>query len=1382
MRQVLMILTAEGCREHILSEKAASFAFYTAGEKMQAEEISLYQKEGVWNFCANAKGFLKPTSGAADTSFRMGEQKIWEYTDKSGKPMIFLTFGKKLSETGFQYYTVGEKKEITIGKSRENTISYDCMGLVSNQHAVAQWREGTWEIIDKSKNGIFLDRKRLHMQTNLVYGDCIEIFGLKIVFLGRIIGIENRENVHVQLEEHLWLEQEEREKEDRMLWGGVEMVKPLETQLPEKEIRQDLQKMTVYLTGNRKKDRERRDDPTLFFAVGPIRVVYDGKRKKKQKLCEQQEFTRWKLEQTEKIVAAYERERKNWLEQDWNILEELDSAHWKEAIWQQSHRDTLWVTWGMGRRRSEIVYSMEQVTDGREKEELEKLVALYQWQEQVPVGIDLLGCRQLEIIGEMAWQALQGILIQIVATISYKKLRIVCLATRDNPVARAIRWLPHVWSNAQEYRYYAAEKEKVSHLFSKLEKEKDDRHTLVLVEERAWLSEIEWQHGGEKDGYTFWFLVDKQKKCSKICGQRLMVWRDAATFFRNETLEQEFVPYYMEEKQWKEWVRRINSLRIGKSQRTPAGEMGLFQLYTKEKREKGAVLHRWKNNRTREEICAYLGLDEKENPVFLNIQEKQHGPHGLIAGTTGAGKSILLQTFVLSLAMEYSPEQLEFVLIDYKGGDMAAPLSAIPHVVGTLTNLQPQLLKRGLSAIQSEIERRQQLLADKQFSHIDCYNQQMVRTGGKAVPHLCVVVDEFAELTTDVPYFLEGLLKVSRVGRSLGIHLILATQKPAGTVTQHIWANSRFHLCLMVRSEEDSLEMLHQPDAAKINNPGEAFLQVGAENALTKIQVAHAGAVLEVENSVTRILEDGTKVEGEKGKTNTRTQREELVCLLLECVGEMGMERTHKLWMPLLSSRISRTRRQEGRENCIWLGWCDIPKKQKQIPLSIEETQFGNMTVLGEVGRGKSTCLKTIVWELCHNMFERKQWIFICDFDGEFGKKKEMLPWTGAIVRSAAEFEKFLFFLMGEYERRRENPKNQYPMLWVLIDQMEAMRKQTRDWYMEELSMLVREGKKYGIYFVFLAQSYGMHGIPSAWKTNVTHQLVFLQGIEERRNCYPQMELPECTGHCPGRGITKIEEAVVEFQGLYVEPEEYESWFHTSPKEERETPFVLLPEILDYDTFVKMEQKCKTKDMVSVACGELDGSVCQVPIQGMEHFLIVGKSARDYKTPLCVFLAQLVRKNVSCLLFGKGQSASVQFAEKQGIAVITENNWEKDNICTETYSWVFVEDFFYWLEKSGDWMYENMHKNQETTWVAVCQAGEFRVLRKYSAFRYMTERQQGIYVGSGIREQSFFDTGILPKSWEDYMEQQGIGLLFLRKKMQLVHFPNIGICETKFTL
>lgn len=1378
MRQVLMIVTKEGCREMMFPKTASSFSFYIANENTQEEKISLYQKEGRWSFRANVKGFLKLIWGNTGESFCVGEQKMWEYIDKTGKRIVFLTFGKKQEETRFQYYIAGETEEITIGKNKENTISYDCMGLMSSLHAVVKWTGGDWKIYDKSKNGIFLEGKRIYKQKKLTYGDCIEVFGLKIVFFGRILGIEKREPLYVRMEKHYWWEPDVSQKEVHSLGDGVEVLSLIDKELSDGGYKKETKITTISLEGNGETQRERRGQPTLFFAIGPIKMLYDGKGRKTKKAYEEQEFARWKAEQKAKIMTAYEEEEKRWRKENGSILEWLDSDNWREEVWQQANADTLWLTLGIGKRKSELVYSMEQVTCKREKEELKKWVKFHEWHEQVPVGVDFFQCKQLEIVGETAWKMLQGMLIQIAIAIPYTKLRIVCLAKTENTVARDIRWLPHVWAKDQEYRYYATNKEQVPSLFSKLEKE-EMCHTLVLVEERTWLDEIEWQYTYGEKGYSFWFLVDKQKNNSGLCGQRLIIEKEGVTFFREGRKEQEFAPQYLNEKKWKSWLQKINRLRVGKRQQIFSGEIGLFQIYTREKREKRAILKRWSCNQTSEGICAYLGVDEKETPVILNIQEKQQGPHGLIAGTTGAGKSILLQTFVLSLAMEYSPKQLQFVLIDYKGGDMATPLRELPHVVGTLTNLRPQLLRRGLSAIQSEIERRQQLLAEKQLSHIDCYNEQMESGNEKAVPHLCVVVDEFAELTTAAPYFLEGLLKVSRVGRSLGIHLILATQKPEGTITPHIWTNSRFRLCLMVQSEKDSLEMLRRKDAATITVPGEAFLQVGTENVGKKIRVAHAGALVEKESCVTCLLEDGTKVEKAKEETNIHTQREELVGLLVGCAKDSGIEKQN-LWMPLLSDRIAHTQSQNWKNNGMYLGWCDIPKKQKQMPLLIEERQLGNMAVLGEVGRGKTTCLKTIIWELTHNFLERKQWIFLCDFDGEFGKE-EKVPWTGAIVRNETEFEKVLYFLVGEYEKRRKNWNPKTPMLWVCIDSMETMRKQTRDGHMEELSMLIREGKKYGIAFVVLAQSYGLRGIPSTWKKNMVHQLVFSKDCEERRNCYPQKELPESTSSCPGRGITKIGHMIVEFQGVYVEEETYHHWLLNIPKEEKEMPFVLLPEILDYSMFRKMEKACQMQDYFSIGCRELDGSVFPLPLQGLEHFLLVGKKEEDLETPLCTFLLELKRKKVPCLLIGKSPSKTVKFAEKHRIPVIWEMEWEEEKLPIETNGWVFVEDFLSWVKNNGDWMFEMMQKKKEITWVAVCKAEEFRLLRKYPAFRYMAEGQQGIYIGSGIREQSFFDTGILPRTWENYMSQQEIGLAFFYKKMQLVHFPNISNGEAELT-
>lgn len=206
------------------------------------------------------------------------------------------------------------------------------------------------------------------------------------------------------------------------------------------------------------------------------------------------------------------------------------------------------------------------------------------------------------------------------------------------------------------------------------------------------------------------------------------------------------------------------------------------------------------------------------------MHEKSYGPHGLVAGTTGSGKSELLQSLLLGLAVNYHPHEIAFVLIDYKGGGMANAFTGLPHLVGTITNLGGNQINRALASIKSELMRRQRLFSEAGVTSIDSY---IVLYRNKEVrlplPHLIIVVDEFAELKSDQPEFMKELVSAARVGRSLGIHLILATQKPSGVVDDQIWSNSRFKLCLKVQTPSDSNEMLKRPEAAEIKEKGAAI-------------------------------------------------------------------------------------------------------------------------------------------------------------------------------------------------------------------------------------------------------------------------------------------------------------------------------------------------------------------------------------------------------------------------------------------------------------------------------------------------------------------------------------------------------------------------------
>jgi len=211
------------------------------------------------------------------------------------------------------------------------------------------------------------------------------------------------------------------------------------------------------------------------------------------------------------------------------------------------------------------------------------------------------------------------------------------------------------------------------------------------------------------------------------------------------------------------------------------------------------------------------------------------GPHGLIAGTTGAGKSELLQTLICSLAVANRPDQLAFVLIDYKGGAAFKECARLPHTVGMVSDLDGHLTRRALDSLGAEIRRRERLLLAAGAKDIEDYT-------GHPLPRLVLIIDEFAALVAELPDFVTGLVDIARRGRSLGIHLILATQRPAGVVTADIQANTSLRIALRVTEPAESTDVIDLPDAAHISKstPGRCYVKSGA-GAATAVQTARVG-------------------------------------------------------------------------------------------------------------------------------------------------------------------------------------------------------------------------------------------------------------------------------------------------------------------------------------------------------------------------------------------------------------------------------------------------------------------------------------------------------------------------------------------------------------
>ena len=393
------------------------------------------------------------------------------------------------------------------------------------------------------------------------------------------------------------------------------------------------------------------------------------------------------------------------------------------------------------------------------------------------------------------------------------------------------------------------------------------------------------------------------------------------------------------------------------------------------------VASRWQNHKPYKSLAVPLGVRGKDDIVSLNLHEKAHGPHGLVAGTTGSGKSEIIQSYILSLATNFHPYDVGFLLIDYKGGGMANLFKDLPHLLGAITNLDGAQSMRALASIKAELRKRQQIFGKYEINHIHqyqkLYEEHIVK---EPMPELFIISDEFAELKAEQPEFMKELVSTARIGRSLGIHLILATQKPSGVVDDQIWSNSKFKLALKVQNESDSNEVLKTKDAADITQPGRAYLQVGNNEVYELFQSAWSGAMYkgnqteeDVEDFTIYTINDLGQFEvltedlsGLTHKVMPKQQVTELEAVIEEIHETALTEHVKALprpWLPPLRERINRFEISKPRsENHLvaQIGMLDLPHDQLQTPFTLDFIKDGHVAIFASPGYGKVRCSKRL--------------------------------------------------------------------------------------------------------------------------------------------------------------------------------------------------------------------------------------------------------------------------------------------------------------------------------------------------------------------------------------------------------------------------------------
>lgn len=416
------------------------------------------------------------------------------------------------------------------------------------------------------------------------------------------------------------------------------------------------------------------------------------------------------------------------------------------------------------------------------------------------------------------------------------------------------------------------------------------------------------------------------------------------------------------------------------------------------------------------------------------------GPHALVAGTTGAGKSELLQTLVASLAVANRPDAMTFVLVDYKGGAAFKDCARLPHTVGMVTDLDGHLVERALSSLNAELKTREQLLALAGSKDIEDYWEAGAPHG--ALARLVIVIDEFASLVEELPAFVRGLVGIAQRGRSLGVHLVLATQRPSGVISPEIRANTTLRIALRVTDAAESLDVLDAPDASTIakSTPGRAYARTG-HGVLSAFQTARVGgrtpgvAIAEgrpvdaVALPWSRVGDPVPPRRVEAEPDQDQTDLYALVEALRAAAAELGLPPGRAPWLDPLPAavtldevrRLAPATGSAGLPHVVF-GLEDLPEEQTRRAAVLDLEHGGHLLVAGAPRSGRSTLLRTLAASLAATIVPADAHLYVLDCGNGALLPLADLPHCGAVVsRTQVErAERLLGRLAGEVARRQE--------------------------------------------------------------------------------------------------------------------------------------------------------------------------------------------------------------------------------------------------------------------------------------------------------------------------------------------------------------------------
>lgn len=913
------------------------------------------------------------------------------------------------------------------------------------------------------------------------------------------------------------------------------------------------------------------------------------------------------------------------------------------SLWERTATDSDFLQVRMGAGYAPLCVEVKPPTDVNdfhmERDELEELtdriIQETHLVDDVPARLDLLKYSSVGVIGNRrkVTDLLKNLLVSLSTLHFFRDVRIVgVFDPEEEEEWKSMRWLPHIWDDELQTRYLSFDPLTAESFESAtLSGEKDhvdsyakfrEKVNSILAERKDPDFQAKWKNGmSPVPHYIFLFASRKKTECflpmlsenDPAMGISTIFLYDEQYYLPNfcqyivnvddpydDRTATAFYKYRADEKMWftmdppipqrkfDVFCRQMSAIEAedAAARGQIPSSLTFLQCMDVNRVRDLNVLERWKKNDSAVNITAPLG--EGEGGKLFSLSLHRHCSHGLVAGMTGSGKSELLISWLLSIACNYHPEDVSFVVIDYKGGSTAYALEKLPHVCGIITDVGSGI-DRCMQSLEYELRRRENIFASVGAKDIKEYIKGHHKGEfQEAVPRLLIVFDEFKELIKERPVVKKMVDSIAAKGSSLGVHLILATQSPADAVDEGTWNNTQYQICMKVQNAAASKVMIHEPDAAMITQAGRAYVRVGtSEKAETfaLIQSAWSGAPYR-ENKEQGALEvryvtmDGSRIKTvEENHTRFVSDKKEIeavIAYIAKTAQAAGIEKQPSPWKTELPDLFSWKKLPvegsfDGEKwemtEAPWLsvpvGIFDRPELQMQGVQYMDFLKEGNFGVFGSSQTGKTSLLRTIATSLCRMYSPRDIHLYIiADMAG-----MEAFPQVGGVVGSGQEEKlgKLINMLISFLEERRkifnqervdslkayrELVSEEMPAVFVLIDRFSGILESNQD-YKDVFVRLFSEGPSKGIYFVYTGVN--NTGVPYKLTANVSGAISFMQADRSEYSTLIGQVRDTRLPNRVGNALIKVNQELINFQKAMYEPGENDKEREMALKAEAES-------------------------------------------------------------------------------------------------------------------------------------------------------------------------------------------------------------------------------------